>query len=107
MSMNVYYLVFNWCSQPGVKAVFNLVNVALDIIHIVVPIGLIVMLALDIAKKVINPEEKEAQKKILHRVIAALVVFAAPLLVRFVLHLADIGMDNDSASESSLSECLR
>ena len=105
--MNIYYLVFEWCAQSNVKTIFGLVGKALSIIHIIVPLGLIVMLGFDIARKVINPEEKEAQKKILHRIIAALVVFAAPLLVRFVLYLADIGLGNDSASQSSLSECLR
>ena len=101
------FILFDWCSQPGVKKIFSLVGTGLDIIRIVVPIGLIIMLVLDIMKKVINPEEKEAQKKIIHRLIAALVVFASPLLVRLVLNLADIGLGNDSASTSSLSECLR
>ena len=101
------FILFDWCSQPDLKKIFGLVGTGLDIIRIVVPIGLIIMLVLDIMKKVINPEEKEAQKKILHRLIAALVVFASPLLVRLVLNLADIGLGNDSASTSSLSECLR
>ncbi len=101
------YILFDWCAQAGVQKVFGLIKTGLDIIRIVVPIGLIVMLAIDIMKKVINPEEKEAQKKIMHRLIAALVVFASPILVRFVLKLADIGMGNNSASSSSLSECWR
>lgn len=101
------FIVFNWCGQAEVKKIFDLIRTGLDIIRIVVPIGLIVMIGLDIAKKVINPEEKEAQKKIMHRLIAALVVFVSPILVRFVLKLADIGLNNDSASTSSLSECWR
>ena len=107
MYMDMYILVFDWCAQEGVKKIFGLINIGLNIIRIVVPIGLIVMLGIDIFKKVLNPEDKDAQKKILHRIIAALVVFASPMLVRFVLKLADLGMGNDSASTTSFSECLR
>ncbi len=101
------YMLFDWCAQAGVQKVFGLVKTGLNIIRIIVPLGLIVMLGMDIMKKVINPEEKEAQKKILQRVIAAVLVFMSPLLVRFVLKLVDIGLGNNSASSSSASACWR
>lgn len=100
-------ILFDWCAQPGVLKIFGLVKTLLNIIRIVVPLGLIVMTSLDLARKVMNPDDKDAQKKIMHRVIAAVVVFAAPLLVRVVLNLIDIGLGNDIASQSSLSACWR
>ena len=73
--------------------IIDMIYKVLDIIRIVVPIGLIVMTTLDITKKVINPEDKEGQKKILIRAIAALIVFLLPTIIRIVLRLA--GMDQD------------
>ena len=62
------------------------------------PIGLIIMTSLDIAKKVLNPDEKEGQKKIMHRVIAGLIVFFVPLFIRVVLRIVDIGVGNGNGS---------
>ena len=58
---------FNWLSQPGVSGVINMVYTIIDIIRIVVPIVLIVMTTIDITKEIINPSEKEGQKKIMIR----------------------------------------
>ncbi len=85
---------FNWFADDRLKNVINMVLKILDIIRIIVPIVLIVMTSLDIAKKVINPEEKEGQKKIMIRAIAALLVFLAPTLVNIFLKIANINVPN-------------
>ena len=81
---------FDWLSQPGVQNTLNFVYKIIDIVRIIVPIALVVMTTMDVTKKVINPEDKEGQKKILIRAIAAIVVFFVPTLINFVFKLADI-----------------
>ena len=91
-------ILFSWLEQDGVNKALNLVYNVLEVIRIVVPIGLIIMTSIDIAKKVINPEEKEGQKKIMIRAIAALVVFFVPLLIKFVFNIG--GMKEETLDDN-------
>lgn len=81
---------FDWFSRPEVQNVINMVYKVLELVRIAVPVGLIVMTSLDIAKKVINPEEKEGQKKIMIRFLAAVLVFLTPTIINIVLNIANI-----------------
>ena len=101
------YFLFDWCSESGVKAVFGLIKTAISIIRWVVPIGLVVMTSIDLFTKVLNPDDKDAQKKILNRAIAAIIVFFVPIIVNLTLKLVDVGMGNDYNTKSSVSECMR
>ncbi len=98
---------FVWCNQPGVQSVMKMIKTLVNIIRWVVPIGLVVMTTLDVAKHVINPDEKDGGKKIMTRAIAAVLVFFVPLFIRLVLRLVDIGAGKDSDTENSYSECWR
>ena len=99
-----------WCSETGVQNAFHLIKTVLEVLRIVVPIGLIVMTTLDIVKKVINPDEKDGQKKIMTRAIAAIIVFFIPTIITIVFRLIDIGKGTSGSyneSQSSLSACWR
>ena len=85
------YILYDLLHSHGFQAVENAIDNILDIIRWVVPIGLLVMTGVDIARKVIDPDEKEGQKRIMHRIIAALVVFFVPVLKDLILRLIDIG----------------
>lgn len=100
-------ILFNWCAESGVKAVFGMIKNIVNIIRIIVPIALVVLTTMDIIKKVINPDDKEGQKKIMHRIVAAVIVFLIPWMINFVLRLIDIGAGNNSASSTSASACWR
>ena len=100
-------ILFDWCSQSQVQSVIGMIKSIINIIRWVVPIGLIVMTGLDIAKKVINPEDKDGGKKIMTRAIAAILVFFIPLFIRLVLRLIDIGAGNSTNAVNSYSECWR
>ena len=82
---------FNWFKTQEVQNVLNTVMTILGIIRIVVPIALIAMTTLDITKNVINPDDKDGQKKIMIRAIAALLVFLSPIIINLVLNF--IGID--------------
>ena len=84
---------FDWLSQPGVKNVINMIYTIIDIIRIVVPIILILMTTIDISKKIIDPNDKEGQKKIMIRAIAAIIVFFVPTIISLVFRL--FGIDNN------------
>lgn len=104
--MNI--LVFDWCGSEGVQKIFELIQTLLTVIRWVVPIGLIVMTSIDIAKKVINPDDKDGQAKLMNRIIAAVVVFLVPILVRLVLTLVDVGLGNTPGETNSITgDCWR
>lgn len=97
-------IVFSWLEQPGVVKVIEFIYNFVKVIRIIVPIGLIVMTTLDIIKKVINPNEKDGQKKIMIRVIAAVIVFFIPLFIQFIFKIANIDIDNLSINTETTSE---
>jgi len=110
--MNIVNFIFSWdwCSQSGVQGVFHMVKEILNILRIVVPIGLIVMTTIDLINKVINPDDKEGQKKIMNRAIAALIVFFIPTMIRITFKVIDWGMGVDGSydnAESGLSRCWK
>ena len=106
--MDIANILFSWswCSQPGVKGVLDFVRTIVDIIRIVVPIVLIIMTTIDITKKVIDPEDKDGQKKIMTRAIAALIIFLIPIMIKIVFKVIDWGMGTTGSINSSES-CWR
>ncbi len=84
---------FDWLAQDGIQDIINSVYKVIDIIRIVVPIGLIVMTTVDVSKKVINPEDKDGQKKIMIRAIAALIVFFLPTIIDLVKDVMGLNID--------------
>ena len=109
--INILTGEFNgWCNEEGVRQTFHLIKSILEVLRIVVPIGLIVMTTLDITKKVINPDDKDGQKKIMTRAIAAIIVFFIPTIIGIVFRLVDIGKGTNGtydSANSSLSSCWR
>ena len=81
---------FNWFNSQNVKNVLSVIIQVINIVRIIVPIGLVVMTTFDIAKKVINPDEKEGQQKIMIRLVASVLVFLSPIIINFVLHFMNI-----------------
>lgn len=81
---------FDWFNSQNVKNVLSVIVQVINIIRIIVPIGLIAMTTFDITKKVINPEEKEGQQKIMIRLVASVLVFLSPIIINFVLHFMNI-----------------
>lgn len=88
------------CSDYGLATYLHIVKEALNIIHLVVPIILIVMLGVDFAKMVINPDDpqKKKSKSIKNKFIAAVFIFFIPYIVGLLLSLI-------SGSMSDISGC--
>ena len=102
-------IAFNgWCSEPQVQGVFNIIRETLNVIRFIVPVALIVMTTIDIMKKVINPDDKDGQKKIMYRAISALIVFLLPTLISIVFWLIDVAngtSGSQAAASSGISAC--
>lgn len=89
------YFLFEWLEQDGIKNILSLVDKLLNIIRFVVPIGLILMTTWDIFHKVLDPNDKEFQKKIMYRVIAAVIVFFIPTIVNIVMNVINNTLGDD------------
>lgn len=76
------------CEESNFLSVILYIKNIINIIKIVVPIILILMCTIDLAKKVFNDEEKST-KAIVSRFIAAVTIFFLPSILNLVLELAD------------------
>lgn len=75
------------CSNEDVVKIIKLIKTFLEILQIVVPIGLIFMGSVDLGKAVVSTDEsaiKKAQKVLINRFIAAVLVFLVAAFVVFV-----------------------
>ena len=101
-----------WLQEDGVKNVLSLVYSVVDVIRYIVPIVLIIMTSIDISKKVIDPNEKEGQQKILRRALAAIIIFLIPILIKLVmgilgLETEEVVVDNTPTKTSTTISSLK
>lgn len=73
------------CNDYGLVMTLDAFRKALNLIQIIVPIILIVLSCIELIALIGNPEEKKGLKKLINKYIAAVVVFAVPILVNVVL----------------------
>ena len=72
------------CENPGVLRTVSFIFTIIRILGIIVPIGLIIMMAIDISKIVLNPDAKvsnQTVKTTTNRMIAAIAFFFVPTFV--------------------------
>ncbi len=81
--------LFYICDTLGFLRVVSLIRTILNIIRFAVPLGLIIWIALDLFKNVVNPENKDGVKKIGIRFGAAIIVFLLPTIIPLLLQLFD------------------
>ena len=73
------------CSDGGLVVLLDITRRVLNIIQLIVPLILIIGATIGLTKLVINPEEKNGQKKVINSFIAAVVVFMIPTIVNAML----------------------
>ena len=74
-------MILNVCDLPDVLKVMRIVNIAITIIKVIVPIILIVSAMIDFARAVSNSELNKISKTMINKVIAAVLVFLMPTLL--------------------------
>lgn len=112
--MNVVNLILDFsfnCTDPTgpnyVKPIFDIIKTVLTVIRIIVPIALIVLTTFDVIKKIIDPNEKDGQKKIMLRAISALIIFIIPTLVNILVSIIDSGETGRTDVNSTLTACWK
>lgn len=100
---DIMYMLFDWCGQDEVIKIFHLAKYILTLIRWIVPIGLIVMTSWDLFTKVLNPDNKDAQKKIMNRAVAAVIVFFIPTIVNIVMWIFDQASDPGKSIQGDAS----
>ena len=85
--LNCNEILGTCCTDYGLVAVLDIVRKFFMFFQMVVPILLIVGIAMQLIKLVMNPDEKGGTKKLTNRILAALFCFLIPVLVDVVLGL--------------------
>lgn len=100
-------MILSVCDVPEVIKVLKIVRMVIVIIIIAVPIILIVSSMLDYTHAVNNPDELgDTHKRIIRKVVAALLVFLVPTFISIVVKLVDptantyVGCLNNATSEN-------
>ena len=92
----------DFCDTSSVLKVILFISELINIVRIVVPIGLIVIVSVDIAKNVISNNDSDMSKNIsiaLKRVLMAIIIFFIPTIVDFANSLVlDLGDENITVS---------
>lgn len=69
------------CLQPLFLRIIYIIGRIINIIKFVVPIVLIIRVAIDMYRHVINPEDKDGLSKIKNKIIASIVIFLTPTII--------------------------
>lgn len=78
------------CIDGSLLNIMRLVRLVIKVLQIAVPVGLVLMGTIDMAKSVIAGDEKkikEAQKPFVKRIVAAIIVFLIPYIVNIAINL--------------------
>lgn len=85
-----FFQILAKCADQDLLTILSVVHAAINVITFVIPIILIVMGIIDIAKAVTSSDEKkakEAQKQFVTRAIYAVVIFLIPTIVSLLFNL--------------------
>ena len=74
------------CKDYGLATYLHIVKEVLNLIHFIVPIILLIMVTVDLAKMVINPDDpqKKKSKSLYNKILAAVLIFFIPNTVNVV-----------------------
>ena len=101
------FLIADACE--GLRPIVSVVKALFNIIKILVPIALLIMGVIDLAKAVLASDDKEikaAESKLVKRAIAAVAVFFAVTIVDVIMGMVGKGEEgNDGATSASWSAC--
>lgn len=91
-------MILNICDLTDVKKVMKIIGTVITIIKIAVPIILIISAMLDLVKAVNNAELNKITKPMVNKIIAAILVFMIPGLVKLIARI--------TLTDTSYESCL-
>ena len=77
-------------------------NVAMTILRIAVPIGLILKLVLDIYHGIIDVNDNTIKDKVIHRIAACIIIFLVPTIINVFFEL----IETVTGSNFNYTECM-
>lgn len=97
-----------FCEQVGIVRILYLIKTFLNLGRLILPIGLILMVAIDISKSVLSQtldSKDNTIRKIGNRILACIIVFCVPTLINLLMALiGQIGFDTNS-HDNTLASC--
>lgn len=95
------------CSDYGIALYIHIIRKTLDIIHIIVPIVLMVVLAINLVQLMMDPDDQKKIKisRFKNKIIAAVVVFFIPYMMDLVINL--ISYSGLVPNDFTLIECYK
>ena len=83
----------NCCSSFAIANVLDVTRKVFSIIQIIAPIVLIVMATIQFALMTINPDQKDGNKKILNKFLAAIIIFLLPTFIDIIMGMVPDGIN--------------
>ena len=77
--------VLETCNDSALSTFLPVVKAIMLIIQIAVPTVLLISFTVDFVKLTINPEQKDGFRKILNKLIAAIIVFVLPFIMNVIM----------------------
>lgn len=95
------------CENPDILKIIMLIKTILNVVFIIIPIGLIVMLSIDLSKSVLSNDDslKKPLSAIIKRLFAVVVLFLVPTLTNAMVKFIDNVLSGSSLSEN-VTSCL-
>lgn len=90
------------CLQPLFLRIIYIIGRIVNIMKFVIPIVLIIRVAIDMYKHVLNPDDKEGLSKIKNKIIAAVVVFLTPTIIGLLYSFIEKTIVNYQYSDLTL-----
>ena len=90
------------CENVLFLKLLNFFNVAITILRIAVPIGLIVKLVLDIYHGIIDVNDNSIKDKVLHRIAACVIIFLVPTFINVFFEL----IESITGPQFNYTECM-
>lgn len=100
-------LILGFCADSA--KIWNLLGYVVTIIKIVIPVILIVLGMVDLGKAVVASDDKAISKSVnqlLHRFIAAIVVFFIPTIVSAIFNALAVMSDSEKADYNVCVQCI-
>ena len=88
------------CQDKAMQTILGPVSSIIDLIQIIAPILLLIMVAVDLTRGVLNPDDKKRVSSIKNKLNAAVIIFFVPLIL-------DVLLSSISTSNFSISSCLK
>lgn len=77
--------VMKTCDSAALSSILPVVKGIMLLIQIIVPIALLISFTISFVGLTINPEEKNGFRKVLNKLIAAVIIFLLPVLINAIM----------------------